>query len=224
MIPVIASGFDAGAAAFVKSLGGSSGGSFGRRAALLLPADLSKRGWRFHPRDLDRSVAVVSGDAVPCSAITGVLTLLPRIDERELLHIVEEDRRYVAAEMTAFLLAWLSLLPASVPVINRPQPGCLTGPPWSPSRWTQEAARAGFRISASRQPVSPLTVAAGQPVGGADAATARSARNLAAAAGVDVLSLYLDSQSAFVAVSHRPFLDQSGVAMALQDRLQQRAG
>src|SRR4051812_20189856 len=208
MIAVIASGFDAGAAVFVRSLGGN--------ATLLLPEDLSKRGWRFHPGDASRPTAVPSGGGGPRPRNTGALTLLACQDERDLLHLVAEGRPYVAAEMTPFLPAWLSMLPPSVRVITRPQPGCLTGPPWSPLRWKQEAARAGFLISTAGPPRSPLTVAADQSIGSADAAARSAAHKLASAAGMEVLSLHLDARSAFVAASHRPSLDQPGVAAALQ--------
>ena len=45
---------------------------------------------------------------------------------RDLPHIVESDREYLAAEMTAFLLAWLTSL--ECPMLNRPTPTCLAGP------------------------------------------------------------------------------------------------
>jgi diadenosine tetraphosphatase ApaH/serine/threonine PP2A family protein phosphatase len=214
VILIVASRFDAEAAAFCASLGADAGD-----AALLLPEDLSQRGWLFDPDDVARSQAIASGRAVPCRSITGVLTLLPRVEEWELVHIVEEDRPYVAAEMTAFLLAWLAALPPSVNVINRPQAGCLAGPPWSPLRWRHEAALAGFRISGGQSPSFAVTVAGGRALDSAGPETAARARNLASAACVEVLSLALDAQHAFVAASSRPALGRPGIDRTMRELL-----
>jgi len=214
MILVIASQFDAGAVAFVKSLGSS--------AALLIPQDLSTRGWRLDTGHPSSSTAIASGQVIAAASITGVLTLLPRINEYELGHIVEEDRRYVAAEMAAFLLAWLTMLSPSALVMNRPQPSSLVGPAWSPLRWRHEAVRAGFRLSTVQHPSLRLTLVRGRCFGHAAATSIEAARHLAARADVDLLSLHLDSESAFVAASLRPPLHHAGVASAIQNLLQRK--
>ena len=61
---------------------------------------------------------VVDGRIVRCQKIAGVLTRLPYVYEREVHHIALDDRQYVAAEMGAFLTAWLASL--ACPILNRP--------------------------------------------------------------------------------------------------------
>src|SRR5229473_654434 len=97
-------------------------------ACLLTSADLSCKGWRHSSEESAASTALVSGRVVHVDQISGVLTLLPGVFEEELVDIVPSDRSYVAAEMTAFLLCWLSTL--QCPVLNRPTPTCLSGLYW----------------------------------------------------------------------------------------------
>jgi hypothetical protein len=181
-------------------------------AALLTVADLSAAGWRHHvggPGGAGEGGAVVDGRAVAAGDITGVLTRLPFVSEAELTHIHPDDRRYVAAEMSAFLVAWLSRL--RCPVLNRPTPGCLAGPAWRPEQWIHVAARIGLpvravrrsaRLSAAASPAAeaesagaPETAAAVATVVGEccfgvdDPGLAAQARRLARAAGVDLLSV-----------------------------------
>ncbi len=51
---------------------------------------------------------------------------------------------YVSAEMTAFLLSWLSGL--DCPILNRPTPNCLSGPGWRQEQWIHLAARLGIPV------------------------------------------------------------------------------
>ena len=123
-------------------------------ARLLTPSDLSLEGWRVaygtDDRRLDRwSTAVVGGEVVPTDQITGVLTRLPAVFEHELMTVVPEDRAYVAAEMTAFLLAWLTQLPC--PVLNRPTATGLSGPNWRRERWVAVAAQLGIPARSVRR-------------------------------------------------------------------------
>jgi hypothetical protein len=53
------------------------------------------------------------------------------------------ERAYAAAELTAFVLGWLSSL--DCPVRNRPDPACLAGPAPPPLGLAAAAARAGLR-------------------------------------------------------------------------------
>src|SRR6185312_5009593 len=134
MLLAVASGYDRSAAAWAARHG----------AALLTPADLSVAGWRYHAGISGPNTAVVGGEVITVDALDGVLTRLPYVSPVELGHIVETDQEYVAAEMTAFLLAWLSRLPC--PVINRPTSSWLCGPAWPPERWVWTAARLGLHV------------------------------------------------------------------------------
>jgi hypothetical protein len=118
-------------------------------AACLTPSDLSAPGWRFLAGDPAAGQAVVSGRIVSQGSITGVLTRLPWVSPDHLPWIAKEDRVYAAAEMSAFLLAWLSAL--SCPVVNRPSFEGLGGAIWRRERWTAVAARIGI-------PVTPVTL------------------------------------------------------------------
>src|ERR1700751_5801175 len=80
-------------------------------ARLMTPHDLQGPGWRHEPaRPLD-GVAVAQGEPLAVAMITGVCTLLPCVVPGELPWLRPDDRGYAAAEMAAFLCAWLSGLP-----------------------------------------------------------------------------------------------------------------
>src|SRR5262249_35259324 len=86
--------------------------------ALMRPSDLSTAGWRIFSEDEQASVAICDGKPIPQDRITGVLTLTPCVFQNDLLQIAPDDRPYVAAEMQAFLIYWLSRLRCRV--MNRP--------------------------------------------------------------------------------------------------------
>ena len=78
-----------------------------------------------------------------------VLTRRPSILADELTGVHEEDRFYIAAEMNAFLVAWLASL--RCPVINRPTGTCLCGPSWTDEHWKIAVIRAGGRWIDSKE-------------------------------------------------------------------------
>lgn len=121
-------------------------------ARLVRPEHLSRRGWVWRPDSAEASQLVADDVPVPVAAVEGVLTLLPAVTVADLAHITPEDREYVAAEMTAFLAAWLGwLVERGVPVVNRPAPGNLAGPALREEGWLLAAARAGL----ATRPVRP---------------------------------------------------------------------
>jgi hypothetical protein len=157
-------------------------------------------------------VAVTDGERIPVERLRGVLTRLQGIEPAELAHVTGEDRVYVAAEMTAFLIAWLGGL--ACPVMNRPRAPSLAGPAWRWEQWLRTAAEAGLTvaayrrdasywaqadgISADRGPVDPpaptavVTIAAQQAIGAADPDLRQQARALACAAGTDLLRVHFN--------------------------------
>jgi hypothetical protein len=175
------------------------------RARLMTCADLAKPGWRVEPSDPTAGRAVLGGELVPTRWITGVLTRLPAVTERELPMIDPADRAYSAAEMTAFLSYWLTALPC--PVLNRPTASTLCGPGWRTERWLLAADRLGIagqprrrRVSAfgteadcsGSEPVAPaeltsVTVVGRRCFGTTEPELARQAQALADAAGVQLL-------------------------------------
>ncbi|HME40506.1 MAG TPA: hypothetical protein VKG63_16235 [Steroidobacteraceae bacterium] len=125
-----------------------------RSVEVMTPQDLCVSGWRQHlgacESDTSSSdVAVVQRRLLPQREITGVLTRLPWVTDGEVIEVAAHDRGYVATEMTAFLLFWLSRL--KCPVLNRPTPTCLSGPYWRAEKWVHVAARAGIPVQAARR-------------------------------------------------------------------------
>ncbi len=191
MIVVLASRHDQASGRLVVGWAGN--------ASLLTCQDLSVRGWRYGPGG-EVDTAVLSGRLTRAREIEGVLTRLPHVDQSELGNIVPGDRGYVAAEMTAFLAAWLSDL--RCPVLNRPTATCLMGPYWRRERWVLAAARLGIPVITACRSV-PAATHDGQPdarcesttlhvigqrcVGSADGSLCRWAVALAEAAGVGML-------------------------------------
>ena len=193
MIIVIASRHDLGARALITRLGADS-------AALLTPGDLSLPGWRYYLAAAGTSAAVIGGRKIALKEVAGVVTCLPSVPELELLHIAPADRAYVAGEMTAFLLSWLSTL--RCPVINRPSPTCLSGPYWRPEQWAYAASRAGMRVRPVHRRVAfpadaapavtesiTVTVVGERCLGQADTTVMTGARRLARAANVELLTV-----------------------------------
>jgi hypothetical protein len=168
--------------------------------------------------------------------IDGVLTRMPCVHEQELNHIVPSDRQYVASEMTAFLLAWLSSL--ACPVLNRPTPDSLGGPGWRQEGWVHLASRLGISIAAVRRNVSTrkddteeqsaceVIVAGDQCFGEAAPRLVENARMLAKAAGTDLLSVRFSgaaTDSVFVSASPWPNLASPMIADAVLSCLQGRS-
>lgn len=118
-------------------------------ACLMTPLDLSKSGWRYCVGDIDSSVAIAGGHKIAVQDIKGVLVRLSWIAWEDLNHIISRDRSYVAAEMRAFLISWLTAL--KCPVINRPTPVSLLGPGWCSEKWVYTATQLGIPVSTSRK-------------------------------------------------------------------------
>jgi len=201
----------------------------GQGAYLLTSKDLSICGWRYYLDDPLKSSAILGGREVKQSEICGVVVRLPWVYEGELLDIVSDDRAYAAAEMSAFLLCWLSGL--SCPVLNRPTPGCLNGPGWGREQWTVAASKAGMRIQPVRRRASlaspeegtqesapvTVTVAGDRCLGEADKALLIQARCLADAANVDLLGVQFagpEADAYFVGATPCPNMDTNCAADA----------
>jgi hypothetical protein len=191
-------------------------------ARLVRPADLSTRGWCHYVGASGRCGSIaLGGEVIPETEITGVLTLLPWIDPAELVSIAPDDREYVAAEISAFLLSWLSSLDCVV--VNRPMPGCLSGPPWRAAQWIAAARTVGLRVPASSgftgdvHPVR-VTVVGNECLGNVgDELRARS-RRLTALAGAELLHVDFDgadADAAFLGASAIPRLEEPAVREAV---------
>lgn len=158
-------------------------------AVVMTPQDLSVAGWRHDPLQPRNDVAMIGGVRVACRDIRGVVTRLTRVTPDDLAHVIEEDRGYVAAEMTAFLVSWLSSL--RCPVMNPASAVSLAGPAWRRERWLHAAARAGLAAGHAAEAEVVVTVVGKECVGAPDPALAALARRLAALAGANLLELGL---------------------------------
>lgn len=198
---------------------------------MLTAADLCMPGWRVLASDPAGSCAVVDGEIVPVSSITGVLVRLAAITEQDLPVITAADRGYAAREMTAFLAYWLSSLPC--PVLNRPAASGLCGPGWRGERWVLAAARLGLPVTPRRHRTPPFggdppsaaagglaavpapelvtaTIVGDRCLGELDEIAAARARMLASAAGVDLLSVRFSGHGAgSVFVDAHPWVNLS---------------
>jgi hypothetical protein len=179
-------------------------------AGILTSRDLSRDGWRYTPGRVARSVAVVGGERVRASDIEGVLVRLPYVPVDELGHIVPDDRTYVAQEMTALLTAWLSELRCRV--VNQPSARCLAGPGWGAAQWRHSAASLGLRMG-RRADSARATLVGGRVFGPADRWAA--VRQLAEAAGVDLLELRFDDAQRVVGIDPWPDVAHAELADAL---------
>jgi hypothetical protein len=171
-----------------------------RDVGVLTPRDLSLAGWRQRLHGDASDAVVVGGKVVLQKEITGMLTLLPCVSEHDLAHIAPQDLSYVAAEMTAFLVFWLSRL--KCPVLNRPTPACLSGPNWPREKWVRVAADAGIPVESVRRRAEigiskiadtaahvSVTIVGDRVFGEVDPVLHTWARTIAMAASVDLLEL-----------------------------------
>ena len=238
MLVILAYAHDAGARALVERWRAD-----GEDAALLTCADLSRPGWR-HGGGMTGQ-AVIDGQLIATRDIRAVVTRIPAVGEAELMHLHDDDRRYAAAEMQAFLLAWLMSL--ECPVLNRPMPSNLGGPFWSTAEWVRRARRLGLAARPVRQRlvyvsgvsrlpdrrIDPNAIyvdvvgeraflTGGRTPRGDEASLARAAVALARDAGAELLRVYFecrpDQAPVFLEAGLWIDIAADGVAAALINR------
>lgn len=111
-------------------------------------ADLSRPGWRYDVGCPEQLSAGIHGATIQAERIAAVLCRIGAIVPGDLAHIHAEDRIYVAAEMNAFLHAWLSQFGGVR--FNDPSWVSLAGPSWHVLQWTWLLERAGVSVAARR--------------------------------------------------------------------------
>jgi hypothetical protein len=190
-------------------------------ATLLAAEDLSRAGWAFEVPTSPNGRCVAGRQIIPDAAITGVLTLRPRIFPEELAHIASADRAYVAAEMTAVLHAWLAA--RACPVVNAPSGVTLAGPNWRPARWQHAALALDIPVARAGHESVDLIVTGGCCLGTNDPRLLRSAAALANAAGTRLLGCRFTADGKFISATPWPALDRSDVRDSLFELLGGRA-
>jgi hypothetical protein len=226
MIVVVASGHDPRARSVVEHWDS-------RRAMMLTAEDLCMPGWQFTAPRPQNGMAVVGGKVVCDAKIEGILTLRPCIYPEELLSIGAGHRGYVAAELNAFLLAWLAA--QTCPVLNRPTASCLAGPNWRAEQWTLAAARLGIptqtrhcipgrHVDSSFEEAYEITAVGEQCFGCQDPTLRTNALRLARAAGVDLLSVrFSRDDGRFLSANVWPPLTDAAVVVAVHESLANRS-
>jgi hypothetical protein len=189
---------------------------------MLTVRELSEPGWCHRPSGGGDETAVIGGRRIAPSDITAVVTRIPAVAPETLGHIDPSDRAFVAAEMNAFLLSWLSRLDCLV--INRPTAGNLMGPAWSRERWLVEGWRAGLEPFAHTLsvPLPPppaaartIVVAGDACIGDASTDLCERARGLARRAGVTLVGVCFDEDDRLIFVEPWPDIAQPDVAARL---------
>jgi len=212
VIVVLANRSDESALALVERAQGE--------ALLLTARDLSESGWRHSPTGGDET-AIIGGRRIARSEISAVLTRFPAIAPAALTHIDPSDREFVACEMNAFLLSWLSRLECLV--VNRPTAGSLMGPAWSRERWLVEGCRAGLEPFSRQAPVVPMpsvptrmvVVVGDACVGDIPPRLGARALELARRGGVTLVGICVDDRDRLIAAEPFPDVARPEVAEPL---------
>jgi hypothetical protein len=181
------------------------------RTGIVTPRDLSHPGWRLRSGAADRAVLVAGGEAVDISEVRGVIGRLGWIAPEDLTWIDAAERDFVAAEMGAFLLAFLSQI--DCPVLNRPTPLCLAGPMPLPAAWRESARKARFPLARpGAAPARTLDVIDGRVVGARFRPEAWAAERLAADCGARLLAVAVSDDGGFIGA--HPFVDLANPTLA----------
>ena len=197
----------------------------GRNAAVVTPADLSRPGWRLRCGHPAESSAALAGCVLAGPDIEGIVSALAVVSPYELAHIAGSDRDYVAQEMSAFLLAWMTEL--ACPVIDRPTALSLAGCGRSRYEW----AAIAHREEIGADPLwsgetTGVTVVDGRATGhSSDSPLAAAAVTIAAAAGRSLVTLRFAEAAAsptVVGADARPEVGDDRAADALLAWFDQR--
>jgi hypothetical protein len=176
---------------------------------------------------------VIGGRIHDVREIDGVLVRSPTVLADELASITPSDRNYVASEINAFLVYWLSVLDR--PVLNRPTPRSLGGPGWYPEHWIHCAASVGLQTAPIKRavtatgfdeagwghhtgPIVELTILGKRCFGDAEPGLVQRAQQLAQVSGVDLASFRFDGHAAtsrFLMADPFPSLDNEPIARAV---------
>ena len=183
----------------------------GEAAVAAGPQDLSRPGWTY-ARSISRRTGVSCRGQFRADGLTAVVSRISAVQPVHLTHVSRGDRDYVAAEMTAFLRAWLTGL--SCPVVNPPTATCLSGPALTAHQWAALCGRLSIPARPARLTVPAVpddrpapaacrvTVFRGRPAaaGPCPAVLLEHGRRLAAHVGAEWLAVTFDGNHEQAAV------------------------
>src|SRR5262249_24301775 len=133
-------------------------------SALCSAEDLTRPGWVWPLASREPARWVVSGSVVTDEEVTGVLLRRTYVYPEELVTTHRQDREYLAAEGTAFLILVLSRTGATV--VNGVGDGALGDDAIRPERWMRAAAELGIAMAplrlkspaSTRRPIATTTI------------------------------------------------------------------
>jgi len=178
-------------------------------AALCSAEDLTRPGWVWPLASPEAARWVVDGSVVAEEDVTGVFLRRTYVYPEEFVTTHRDDREYLAAEATAFLIFGLSRTGATV--INPVGDGALGDDVIRPERWMRVAATLGITVAPLRltarqrapRPATPTTieVVGHETFGEAPPPRQQAAAGLAEALGLLYATFVFDGRGRLVTVS-----------------------
>jgi hypothetical protein len=178
-------------------------------AALCSAEDLTRPGWVWSVESPEPNRWVVDGKVIDDHDVTGVLVRRTYVYPEEFVGTHPDDREYLAAESTAFLIFVLSRTAARV--VNPVADGALGEDVIRPERWMVAATELGVDVAplrlkatgAIQAPTMTTTVevVGGETFGDAPPRVCAAASQLAEALGVVYAAFVFDRKQRLVAVS-----------------------
>ena len=186
-------------------------------------ADLTRAGWRYESGRPEQAAACASGRVIAAEHIAAVVCRIPVVVPSDLPHVHREDRAYVAAEINAFLYAWLAQFTGVR--FNEPSWASLAGPAWHALQWTWFVARLGVPVAnsslvaagATRSATIRATVVGDDVFDVADPVLVEYARRIARAARAELLAVTFVHRGEwrFLSADPCPDLDSAGAEALL---------
>jgi hypothetical protein len=134
----------------------------GRQVVHARPADFSREGWRYRSNRPDLAGAFAGGRRVAAAECAAVLCRVAAVVSSDLPHLDPQDRHYAAAEITAFLHAWL--LQFRGMRCNEPTWMSLSGPAWHPLQMANIVGGLGIPATAASGDREATAVVVGSKV------------------------------------------------------------
>lgn len=206
----------------------------GYRLAHASIADLSCAGWRYESGRPEQASAFAAGRVIPAEHIAAVVCRIGVVTPRDLPHVHRDDRVYVAAEITAFLRAWLAQFTGVR--FNEPTWASLAGPGWHSIQWTWLVARIGVPVGPasssladagrSERETMTATIVRGEVFGLTDPTLVDYSLRIARAVQSDLLAVTFvrDRGWRFLSADPCPTLDSASAAAVLRRAFTQPSG